>query len=793
MAAAKEHRVLRTVPLLMALFVWGVCAPATRSAAQEESRPTPKSRGPLETERRLSFEENAPILRDADRLHAWVGHDLHRLLLLSPADELVVGELNRIAADIYVRIRQEVASFPVAYHESVLRLDQNRRPVRLLGRHAASLAVPSSEPGLTESDAFRLAGGAGDMGGPIPSSALVFWPVGAGSLRLAYEFEGNFPEAQEAVAFSERVYIDANTGEVLQRLSLVHQIERRVHDYQRACREEGAAGPLPPRDAARLLGEAPVVRDERRGPSGHALADDLFEFLGNYHLFLRLAWGMDSTDGRGRPLVGIVGILFWRGGPNCFGDEDNAVFLPGDRVDVALLPYAALAQPAIIGHEYTHGLIYHGSGLIYKDESGALNESISDAVGIALVAWMRNGRPSDADSALRTRREDWRLRYPSGEVARDMAEPGSVRDPVSGRRYPDHYEQFVRTRHDDGGVHINSSIVNKGFYLLAEGGEHGGVAVDGIGLMNAARILGYAGAKVLSPNADFRDARFAFAEVAETLFGVGSTEWLAVHTAMDAIGVGGHWEPPTPPAPRPAPVPPTAPGPAPVPPPAPAPAPAPAPPPTAPAPRPIPPPPIAEPAPTPDPGSPTPVNPVEPTSSDRAGRGGLGGPVLVLVGLGGGFLTLAAVWVVSQRPGRPGGLGRGPGGAKPNPAAEPVSFPEPPVLPLPAVPPSAQSVGVLHPSDGTEVVPLRRSLVTSEEGLVIGRSDELCHVVLLHNDVSRRHLRLRLREGGVLTAEDLSSTRRTFVDGTPLAPFVPVALGNGSNLIIGGLPYRVQR
>lgn len=38
----------------------------------------------------------------------------------------------------------------------------------------------------------------------------------------------------------------------------------------------------------------------------------------------------------------------------------------------------------IVGHEYTHGITAWESQLIYQDESGAVNEAISDVMGAAI-------------------------------------------------------------------------------------------------------------------------------------------------------------------------------------------------------------------------------------------------------------------------------------------------------------------------------------------------------------------------------------------------------------------------
>ena len=141
--------------------------------------------------------------------------------------------------------------------------------------------------------------------------------------------------------------------------------------------------------------------------------------------------------------------------------------------------------------------------------------------------------------------QNWQIRAPSS-VIRDLQDPANVRL-SDGTPLPDHQDDymFLPADIDGGGVHVNSSIMNQGVYLLAEGGRHRRLRhdpdVEGIGVMNAARIVGAAAAWLLTPASDFEDARYAFAHAAEALHGEDSMEWIAVHSAMDAIGIPGTW------------------------------------------------------------------------------------------------------------------------------------------------------------------------------------------------------------------------------------------------------------
>ena len=59
---------------------------------------------------------------------------------------------------------------------------------------------------------------------------------------------------------------------------------------------------------------------------------------------------------------------------------DNSVNY-GDGDGKSLGPYSSALD--VVAHEITHGVTEHSSGLIYRNESGALNEAISDIMSIA--------------------------------------------------------------------------------------------------------------------------------------------------------------------------------------------------------------------------------------------------------------------------------------------------------------------------------------------------------------------------------------------------------------------------
>jgi Zn-dependent metalloprotease len=232
----------------------------------------------------------------------------------------------------------------------------------------------------------------------------------------------------------------------------------------------------------------------------------------------------NSLDGQGGSILAIVRL--GQGFRNAFFLSEQNLMAFGDGQD-----YAAALD--VVGHELTHGVTFHSANLVYRDEPGALNESLSDIFG-ELVEASVNG-------AL-----DWLVGSPPALAAplRNMADPGSLS--VLGAPYPWHYSQYRDLGSiDNGGVHVNSSIINLVFYRLAAG-----LGAESIGLEQAGQIFYRALTVYLTANSRFVDARLACVQAAADLFGAGSIPQQRVQQAFTLGGiVGGSGTPPPQPFP----------------------------------------------------------------------------------------------------------------------------------------------------------------------------------------------------------------------------------------------------
>ena len=234
--------------------------------------------------------------------------------------------------------------------------------------------------------------------------------------------------------------------------------------------------------------------------------------------------GRDSIDNRGLRIASTVhyGVQFdnamWTGHQLVFGDGDGRLF---NRFTSSL---------DVIGHELTHGVTQYTAALGYTGQTGALNEHISDAFGIMVRQYKLGQSAGESDWLIGAS-----LLSPGvhGHAIRSMAAPGTAYDdPVLGRDpQPAHMRDYVVTLSDNGGVHINSGILNRAFYLAAIG--LGGRTWEVLG-----RIWYVTSITRLRPDADFGDFVRATVDIAGELYGNGGRVQRIVADAWGGVGIG---------------------------------------------------------------------------------------------------------------------------------------------------------------------------------------------------------------------------------------------------------------
>lgn len=224
-------------------------------------------------------------------------------------------------------------------------------------------------------------------------------------------------------------------------------------------------------------------------------------------------FGRESITGTGQSIISFVNVTdefensmgnaFWNGIGIYYGNGDSAFESLGRALDVA-------------GHEMSHGVIESTANLEYRNESGAMNEAFADIFGAMID------------------REDWLIgedvvklsAFPSGAL-RDMSDPhnGAATGDFNSGWQPRHYDERYTGTEDNGGVHINSGIINHAYYLFAQD----------VGRDAAEQVFYRALSTYLVRSSNFKELRFAVIQSAGDLYGQSAIN--AAVTAFDEVGI----------------------------------------------------------------------------------------------------------------------------------------------------------------------------------------------------------------------------------------------------------------
>jgi Zn-dependent metalloprotease len=265
------------------------------------------------------------------------------------------------------------------------------------------------------------------------------------------------------------------------------------------------------------------VRTEGEEPTGDPAADEAYDGLGATFALYSEVYARNSINGAGLPLDATVhyGVdydnAFWDGERMVFGDGDGEIFR---RFTLSL---------SVIGHELAHGVTQYTADLEYSGQSGALNESVSDVFGALVEQYTFEQSTADATWLIG---EGLFTDEVEGEALRSMKAPGTAYDDdVLGKDpQPGHIDDYIETDDDNGGVHLNSGIPNRAFYLVAE--ALGGNAWERAGQIWYDTITGE-----LSPTSTFVQFATATVAAAEARYGEASAEADAVRAGWTGVGV----------------------------------------------------------------------------------------------------------------------------------------------------------------------------------------------------------------------------------------------------------------
>ncbi|MEO6955894.1 MAG: protealysin inhibitor emfourin [Antricoccus sp.] len=284
-----------------------------------------------------------------------------------------------------------------------------------------------------------------------------------------------------------------------------------------------AASPGPQRTVYDASGSTELpgrkVRGERDRPTSDVAVTEAYDGLGDTWTLYKRAFDRDSLDDAGLPLLATVHYgqdydnAFWNDERMVFGDGDGTIFNRFTKsVDV-------------IGHELTHGVTSYTANLVYEGQAGALNESMSDVFGSMVKQHTLGQSVDQADWLIGQGLFTDRVR---GVALRSMRAPGTAYDDqtIGKDPQPDSMSGYVDTVDDNGGVHINSGIANRAFYLAAT--AIGGKSWEGAGLIWYDVLT----AAEIKPDCDFGTFAALTIDAAQQRFGKGD----AVAQAWRTVG-----------------------------------------------------------------------------------------------------------------------------------------------------------------------------------------------------------------------------------------------------------------
>ncbi len=228
-----------------------------------------------------------------------------------------------------------------------------------------------------------------------------------------------------------------------------------------------------------------------------------FQFSETYEYY-RQRHGRQSYDGGSNDIVAVVRI---GGLYNAFWNPYHRMMFFGNA-----LPYVGSLD--VVGHEFTHGVISSigDRGVLeYKYQSGALNEAFADIFGEMIEA-RTNGT------------NDWLMGSHLPTALRSMSNPGAFDQPSK-------MSEIIVTTGDQGGVHFNSGIINRAYYLLAAGLQ------GAIGHADAERIFYRCLVAHMKTQSQFVDARLGCIAAADVLFGANSVQVIKTAEAFDAVEI----------------------------------------------------------------------------------------------------------------------------------------------------------------------------------------------------------------------------------------------------------------
>jgi Zn-dependent metalloprotease len=212
------------------------------------------------------------------------------------------------------------------------------------------------------------------------SSTLVVYRHGllqgkTGNTELVYQVE-----VTNGKNIRDMVFISAITGKVVNRYSLIDNALYRVL-YEARTNGSGKI-------------KFHLVWNEGDRFPKNLTADQQNMILstGEAYWFFRNAWGRDSFDDEGSPMITV--------------NNDPRISCPNANWNGVTTNYCdGVSSDDVVAHEWAHAYTEYTNGLIYQWQSGAMNEAYSDIWGETID--LINGRQDEGESFTAKRQDGW--------------------------------------------------------------------------------------------------------------------------------------------------------------------------------------------------------------------------------------------------------------------------------------------------------------------------------------------------------------------------------------------------
>ncbi|MGO4538865.1 fibronectin type III domain-containing protein [Paenibacillus sp. 2TAB19] len=370
---------------------------------------------------------------------------------------------------------------------------------------------------------------------PSPTAEILIYPFN-GKTYLVYEVNlvFMFPSAGNWVG-----YVDAHTGQLIDQFNKIQNatgtgvgndgktknLNTTLYDSQYILWDQTHKGGISTFEFSYFSGNRFYYDDlysysnyfdDADAVDAHYNADVVYDFYKEHY-------NRDSIDGKGMEVISFVHMpeydgsfygqpldnAYWNGSAMFYGDGTGKANGGFDCLSCGL---------DVVAHELTHGVTEKTVGLVYRSQSGALNESISDIMASVI----------DND--------DWLMGEDTGYTLRSLANPALYGDPA----HMDNYRDWPVTEEGDwGGVHTNSGIPNKAAYNMAT--KFSTLGYDGRALLGK---LTYAvlSNKYLMKTSGFSDARNAYLLAVGSVTGYTTEQKTAIKQAVSQgwaeVGIG---------------------------------------------------------------------------------------------------------------------------------------------------------------------------------------------------------------------------------------------------------------